>query len=284
MARKGGLGKGLGALIPGEDMPVESGLLQIPLDKIAPNPGQPRTHFDPTELESLAESIRVHGVLQPLVLTTTPGRDTYTLVAGERRWRASQLAGLSDVPAIVRPVSEQERLELALVENIQRTDLGPLELAKAYQRLEEEFDLTHEDIAARVGKSRPTVTNTLRLLDLADEVKQALHEGKISEGHARALLGLNHKQAQVGAMETVLKLEMTVRRTEELVRLLNGERPTRKPKGERPVEITAIEDRLRGYLGTRVALHHGKKGGSLTIYYFSDEELDALMSRIVKEG
>jgi ParB family chromosome partitioning protein len=284
MARKGGLGKGLGALIPGEDMPVESGLLQIPLDKIAPNPGQPRTHFDPTELESLAESIRVHGVLQPLVLTSTPGRDTYTLVAGERRWRASQLAGLTDVPAIVRPVSEQERLELALVENIQRTDLGPLELAKAYQRLEEEFDLTHEDIAARVGKSRPTVTNTLRLLDLADEVKQALHEGKISEGHARALLGLNHKQAQVGAMETVLKLEMTVRRTEELVRLLNGERPARKPKGERPVEITAIEDRLRGYLGTRVALHHGKKGGSLTIYYFSDEELDALMSRIVKEG
>jgi ParB family transcriptional regulator, chromosome partitioning protein len=284
MARKGGLGKGLSALIPGDDLPVESGLLQIPIERIIPNPGQPRSHFDLAELESLAESIRIHGVLQPLVLTSSPGSDTYTLVAGERRWRASQMAGLMELPAIVRPVSEQERLELALVENIQRTDLEPLELAEAYRRLEEEFGLTHEDIAVQVGKSRPTVTNTLRLLDLVDEVKQALRERKISEGHARALLGLTHRQAQAGALETVIKLEFNVRRTEELVRLLNGERAPRKPRAEKSAEIAAIEDRLRGYLGTRVALHHGKKGGSVTIYYFSNEELEALLARIVREG
>ena len=284
MARKGGLGKGLGALIPGDDEAVENGLTQVPVERILPNPSQPRTEFDPADLESLAESIRVHGVLQPLVLTSYPGSENYTLIAGERRWRAAQMAGLSFVPAIVRPVGEQERLELALVENIQRTNLGPLELAEAYHRLQDEFGLQHDDIAARMGKSRPAVSNTLRLLDLCDEVKQALRDGKISEGHARALLGLTHPQAQPAALETVLKLEMSVRRTEELVRMLNGERPARRVKAERPAEVSAIEDRLRGYLGTRVALHHGKKGGSLTIYYFSDEELEALMSRIVKEG
>jgi len=284
MARKGGLGKGLGALIPGDEEPTENGLTQVAVERITPNPSQPRTEFDPAELESLAESIRVHGVLQPLVLTTSPGSENYTLIAGERRWRAAQMAGLSFVPAIVRPVGEQERLEIALVENIQRTNLGPLELAEAYHRLQEEFSLQHDEIAARVGKSRSTITNTLRLLDLCDEVKQALRDGKISEGHARALLGLNHPQAQRAALETVINLEMSVRRAEELVRMLNGERPVRRAKAERPAEISAIEDRLRGYLGTRVALRHGKKGGSLTIYYFSDEELEALMSRIVKEG
>ncbi len=284
MARKGGLGKGLGALIPGDEEPTENGLTQVAVERITPNPSQPRTEFDPAELESLAESIRVHGVLQPLVLTTSPGSENYTLIAGERRWRAAQMAGLSFVPAIVRPVGEQERLEIALVENIQRTNLGPLELAEAYHRLQEEFSLQHDEIAARVGKSRSTITNTLRLLDLCDEVKQALRDGKISEGHARALLGLNHPQAQPAALETVINLEMSVRRAEELVRMLNGERPVRRAKAERPAEISAIEDRLRGYLGTRVALRHGKKGGSLTIYYFSDEELEALMSRIVKEG
>jgi ParB family transcriptional regulator, chromosome partitioning protein len=283
MVKKGGLGKGLGALIPGENTPPPVGLAYLPVEQIEPNPRQPRLHMDPTELEGLSESIREHGILQPLVVTTDPGGDHYTLVAGERRLRAAILAGLETVPAIVRQVSEQERLELALIENIQRAELSPLDTAEAYEQLSSEFGLRHEDIAARVGKSRESVSNTLRLLRLAAEVKQALRENKISEGHARALLGLNNSIAQINVLKTIQEKNMSVRQTEELVRMLNGVRPQKHPKSESPAEIRELEERLRGRLNTRVSLNHGKKGGSLVIYYYSDEELDSLVSQILRE-
>lgn len=280
--RKGGLGKGLDALIPGEG-PTGGNLLNLPVDQIRPNPRQPRAEFDPEEMESLALSIREHGILQPLVVAVEPGLEGYTLIAGERRLRAAVSIGLKMVPALIRPVSEQERLELALIENLQRADLAPLETAEAYSQLADEFGLLHEEIAARVGKSRAAVTNTLRLLKLAPEVKDALREGKISEGHARALLGLGAAAAQVTVLKTVIERELNVRQTEELVKKLAGERPTRKPRATAPPELQDIENRLLNALGTRVTLRKGRKGGSLTIYYFSDEELDALVSRFTGE-
>jgi ParB family transcriptional regulator, chromosome partitioning protein len=284
MTKKGGLGRGLGALIPGDTNPPPAGLTYLPVSQIVANPRQPRTQMDLGELEGLAESIREHGILQPLVVTTDPGGDHYTLVAGERRLRAALLAGLEEVPAIVRQVSEQERLELALIENIQRADLSPLDTAEAYQQLVEEFGLHHDEIANRVGKSRESVSNHLRILRLPPEVKDALRNRQISEGHARAILGLSNSIAQISVLKSVLEKNLSVRQTEELVRMLGGERLQRKSKREPPAEIREIEERLRGHLGTRVSLHHSHKGGSLVIFYYSDEELNTLVSQIIREG
>lgn len=284
MARKGGLGKGLEALIPGNGVSTGDGnSLFVPIDKILPNPLQPRHILDHEGLQELSVSIREHGILQPLLVTYDLQNDQYTLVAGERRLRAAQMAGLETVPVIVRQVTDQERLELALVENVQRSDLTPLETAEAYRLLNEDFKLSHEEIAGRVGKSRVTVTNTLRLLKLPEVVRKALAEGRISEGHARALLALNSFQAQVGCLETILKYSLNVRKTEELVRKLTGEKPEHLPKPSAPPEIKAMEERLRNHFGTKVTLRHGKKGGSLVIYYYSDEDLDAVLKQILKE-
>ena len=284
MARKGGLGKGLDALIPSRDStPNEVGSIYLPVDQIIANPRQPRTKIDDESLEELAVSIREHGILQPLIVTSDPSTGLYTLIAGERRLRAARLAGLQQVPVLLRQVTEQERLELALIENVQRADLSPLETAEAFYQLSEEFGLSHDDIATRVGKSRVSVTNTLRLLKLAEPVRIALAEGKISEGHARALLGLTNSSAQVAAVEVVIARDLTVRQTEEYVRKLSGFRPPALvPKLVAP-EITALEEMLRNSLGTRVTLRKGKKGGTLTIHFFSDEEMDSLISQILKE-
>ena len=205
------------------------------------------------------------------------------LSLGKRRLRAAKIAELAEVPVLIRQATDQQRLELALIENIQRADLTPLETAEAFQHLAETFGLSHEEIAERVGKSRVTITNNLRLLKLPLSVKEALAEGKISEGHARALLGLSTTQAQSAALQTILKQEMNVRQAEELVRKLSGIKNTPIQKPESSPEIKAIEQRLRGRLGTKVALTHGKKGGNLTIYYYSDEELELLISQILKE-
>ena len=191
MARKGGLGKGLDALIPNRDTnQVEVGSTYLAVDQITANPRQPRTNIEDQSLEELAASIREHGILQPLIVTVDSITGQYSLIAGERRLRAARLAGLQQVPVIIRQVTDQERLELALIENVQRSDLTSLETAEAYFQLSEEFGMAHDEIALRVGKSRVSVTNTLRLLKLAEPVRTALAEGKITEGHARALLGL----------------------------------------------------------------------------------------------
>jgi ParB family transcriptional regulator, chromosome partitioning protein len=285
MSPKGGLGRGLNALLPGENLPgSESGASYAPVERIQANPQQPRHSLPDQELEELAQSIREHGILQPLVVTYHSESNTYTLIAGERRLRAAILAGMNTVPVVVRQATEQQRLELALIENIQRSNLSALETAEAYLHLQESFGLSQEDIAAKVGKDRVTVANTLRLLKLTESVKTALTEGKISEGHARALLGLNSAPSQAAALQTVLSQNLSVRQTEDLVRKLTGIRPeSNHPIKEELPEIRDIEDRLFKYLGTRVLLKHGKKGGTVIIHYFSDEELNDLIKKIVRE-
>ncbi len=282
MARKPGLGRGLEALIPSDDAsPGESGVNFVPISSIKVNPRQPRKNINEEDLLDLANSIREHGILQPLILTLDEQGSAYTLIAGERRWRAAQLAGLDAVPAIIRQASNQQRLELALIENIQRSDLAPLEKADAYQQLIEEFNLSHEEIAERVSKNRVTVTNTIRLLKLPETVRRALAGNQISEGHARALLSLNSSQSQIAVLQTILKHELNVRQTEELVRKLSGERPITKVKPPQSPDKLDLESRLRSHFGTKVTLQHGKKGGKLIIHYFSDEDLDTLVNQIL---
>jgi ParB family transcriptional regulator, chromosome partitioning protein len=284
MAQRTGLGKGLESLIPtgGKMSPASSGMggvQQIPVDAIRPNPRQPRIHFKEDELAELAASIREHGVIQPLIVS--PKSDgKFILIAGERRWQAAQKAGLQTVPVITRQANNQELLEISLIENVQRADLNPMEEAEAYRQLVEEFGLSHDTVARRVGKSRVAVTNTLRLLGLADVVKQALVDGKITEGHARALLALSTQKAQASALQTLLNLSLSVRQTEELVRKLTGHKPIKAKKPVRSADVKDVEKRLQHSLGTKVTLKHGKKGGTVTIYYYSGEELDALLEKL----
>jgi ParB family chromosome partitioning protein len=258
-------------------------VLQIPLEQVLPNPRQPRTHFDQSELHDLAESIRQHGVIQPLIVSLGELPDTYILIAGERRLLAARQAGLDHVPALLREASDQQRLEMALVENVQRADLGPLEAAEAYRQLADEFGLSHEQIAERVGKSRVSVTNTLRLLKLPADVRQALAERALSEGHARALLALPTAAAQSAALQTILRQGLNVRQTEDLVRRLSGQKPERPPQPPLQPEIVALEDRLRSGLGTKVKVNRHGTQGTLVIHYFDDEQLNALVTRILGE-
>ncbi len=275
-----GLGRGLDLLIPADDS-ASDGLLQLEVDEIVPNPHQPRTLLSDTSLSGLADSIREHGVIQPLIVTKLP-TGGYQLIAGERRWRASQLAELKRVPVIVKEVAPREMLELALVENIQRADLNSLEEAAAYQHLVEDFGLSQSEVAHRVGKSRPAVSNVMRLLKLAPAIQQALLDGAITEGHGRALLGLETAEAQEAALQTVLVKELTVRGTEALVRRLRGQAESSGPPAAKPEDphIRELEERFQAALGTRVSVKHGKKQGRVVIYYYSDEEFQALYQRL----
>ena len=270
------LGRGLDALIPTEG---PSGLREVPVDQIEPNPQQPRQRFERAALEDLAQSIRDHGIVQPLVVSAI-GDERYRLIVGERRWQASKLAGLETVPVVVKDVSDRQSLELALIENIQRADLNPLEEAAAYTRLMQDFGLTQADVGQQVGKSRVAVTNTMRLLLLPEVAKRAVIEGRITEGHARALLALSDKQSQMAALERIERDDLTVRATEELVRRLLEPRTTRVTRDKSP-DIEAVEDDLRRALGTKVSLHHGKRGGRIVIEYYSDEEFQGLYERLL---
>ncbi len=280
--RPTGLGRGLASLIPQRSLP--SGTIEIPIDRIATNPYQPRTRVDDGELQALAESIRAHGLLQPVLVTQT--LDGYRLVAGERRLRAARLAGLDRIPATVRQLAERDQLELALVENLQRADLGPIEEARAYRQLIDEFGLTQEEVAGRVGRARSSVANTLRLLDLAPAVVASLEAGEISEGHGRALGGLE-PAGQEALLARVVSQGLSVRETEELVRrsreaagaataATNGRHPepARNPEWER------VESDLRTALGTKVTLARNRRGGRIVIEYYSDEELGRLYERL----
>jgi ParB family transcriptional regulator, chromosome partitioning protein len=284
MAQKSGLGRGLEALIPGgEGALSDNGVRMVSVDMVSPNPRQPRNSMNPGELKELTESVREHGVLQPLIVTPGDAGGRYVLIAGERRLQAARLAGLAAVPVIVREATDQQRLELAIIENVQRSDLSALEEAEAYRQLAEDFELSHEEIAGRVGKSRVTVTNTLRLLKLPDSVKNALIERRIAEGHARALLALPTPEAQTAALRTVVVQELNVRQTEELVRKLSGEKPVTRPKPASSPEVAALEERLRTSLGTKVSLRAGRKGGTMTIHYYSNEELESLLDRLLND-
>lgn len=275
--RHSGLGRGLTSLIPqrGQHAPTT----EIPLERIRPNPRQPRQRMDPTELESLAASIREHGVLQPILVTET--LDGYQLVAGERRFRASQQAGLERIPAVIRQLADRDQLELALVENLQRADLGPMEEAHAYHSLATDFAMTHDQIAQRVGRAKSTITNTIRLLDLDPSVQEALLDGRLSAGHARAIGGLPIEQ-QARVVTSVVDQEFSVRQTEELVRRLREPRVAASPaKRTLDPDLERVEDDLRRRLGTKVTLARSRKGGRIIIEFYSDEELAQLYDRLI---
>jgi ParB family chromosome partitioning protein len=283
-----GLGKGLGALIPGAER--SAGITQVAVSEITTNPRQPRHEIPAVSLQELAESIREHGLLQPLIVTRRDlaGEEQgprYQLIAGERRWRAAALAGLDTVPVLIKEATPQQTLELALVENIQRADLNPLEEANAYQQLIDEFGLTQEQVAERVGKSRVAVANALRLLRLVDEIKQALLSRRISEGHARALLSLTNAHQQLRVLRAIEKDGLSVRQAEELVRRLTaGEGDKPRPTTTQAPETRALEDRFRSALGTKVNLFRSKRGGKLVIHFYSEEGLQSIFDRIVGEG
>jgi ParB family chromosome partitioning protein len=269
------------AFAEARDVAASDGVRQIPLDQISPNPQQPRTHFDPEALEELATSIRTHGILQPLIVTTNPTHpDYFWLIAGERRWRAARLAELETVPVIVRDASPLQLVEWALVENLQRADLGPLEEAAAYQTLIDAFTLTQAEIGQRVGKSRAAIANTLRLLQLPLEVQQALMDGLLSAGHARALLALPDADLMRVALEQILSGGLSVRQTEELVKqlALQATQPTEAPTKQKPASVDSqlahMENHFRSILGTRVNLSRNRDGsGRLVVHFYSDEEL-----------
>ncbi len=284
MAKPQGLGKGLGSLIPPkidkQIIPQDSKVLlsesiaQVPINKIKANPLQPRSSFDHESLEELTNSIKEHGILQPLILV--PSGDNYEVIAGERRLRASQILELKTVPAIIRDLAEQQKLELALVENIQRKDLTPIEEAVAYQRLIDEFSLTQEEAAKRVGKSRSAVTNILRLLTLPTEIQKALASGKINFSTARLIVGLP-PQERLKFFQKVLKQDLTVRAAENQAKKIVVRRHVRRAKDP---NITALEDRLQAALGTKVNVKKSGESGQIVIEFFSTEELDNLVTRL----
>jgi ParB family chromosome partitioning protein len=269
------LGRGLDALLP---TTPETGLRQVDIDRIEPNPSQPRQRFDRQGLEELAESIKEHGIVQPLVVAAQ-GDDRFRIIVGERRWQAARLAGLEQVPVVVREASDRETLELALIENVQRRDLNPLEEAVAYGRLVQDFGLTQAEVGQRVGKSRTAVANTMRLLSLPETLKRAVTEERITEGHARALLSIPDVQMQLAMLERVERDGLTVRQTEEQVRRL-VEGPASRTRTPKSPDIEAVEDELRRSLGTKVSLRHGKRGGRIVIEYYSDEEFQGLYERL----
>ena len=280
--QKVALGKGLGALIPDlstlDDKEKRAlGIIEIELDRIAPNEYQPRKVFDDGKLKELAASIKEQGIIQPIIVHRTGGG--YGLIAGERRWRAARLAGLKAVPAIVKEATKRELLEMALIENIQREDLNPLEAAEAYKRLQDEFKLTQEDLAKRVGKERSTVTNFLRILGLSREIKQEIAAGNLSMGHAKAILSLERVRDQAQAAMHITKKGLSVREAETLVGRMKN--PPKEKKARLSHELKAIEEKLRKALGTKVSLSSKSKGGKIVIDYYSDEELDRILEKII---
>lgn len=296
--RRHGLGRGLGALLgrpaADEDGEVEEqaapngdeGIRDLPVDEIDPNPHQPRTRFEQATLVELATSIREHGVIQPLIVAERPDQpQRYWLVAGERRWRAARQAGLAVVPAVVREATSQQLLELALVENLQRDDLSPLEEASAFNTLIDQFSLTQARVAYRVGKSRSAVANAIRLLALPAEVQAALNDRMISAGHARALLGLDSDDDKLKALDLIVARELNVRQAEELVKTWREEPPAQEAEKESPhlqAQIRYWENQFRDRLSTKVNLDRRADGsGRLVIHFYSDEDLETIYREIV---
>jgi ParB family chromosome partitioning protein len=289
MTKKRSLGRGLNALIPSGVETVTStdeavgGVQTVPITAIQPNPHQPRTVMDAEKLAELTLSIKEHGLIQPLIVTHSG--EQYTLIAGERRWRASQQAGLAEVPVIIKEATPQEMLELAIIENIQRADLNPLEEAHAYQQLIEEFGLIQEEVAKRVGKGRSTVANLVRLLNLPPNIQQAVADGEISGAHGRALLPLPTPEAQTAAMNQIIKHELNVRQTEALVKkLLAEQKPTPKSRPTLPPELADLQRQFADSLGTRVNIEKSGQGGRVVIHYYNDEDLQAIYETIVRSS
>lgn len=295
-ATKHGLGRGLGALIPQRpiaETTTTSGVREIQIAQIEPNPHQPRKRFANETLDELAASIREHGLIQPLVVKEIPAPygSRYQLIAGERRWRAAQRAGLNAVPAIIKGATPQQMLELALVENVQRADLNALEEAEAYRQLIQEFELTQEQVAQKVGKDRTTVSNALRLLKMPDALKDAVLNESISEGHARALMQIPEETKQQKLLAHVVDENLSVRQTEELVRRTLAMTISHRPKNataessnvkrQTSADTSSIEEDLRRALGTKVELFRSQRGGKIIIEFYSEEELDAIYQKLL---
>lgn len=277
----GALGRGLGSLIPNasaqrlQPAVEKPGVLEVPIHKIVTNPRQPRKSQDHAALEDLINSIREHGIVQPLVMVKAGSG--YQLIAGERRLKAAQMLGLPTVPAIVRDATTQQQLELAIVENVQRKDLNPMERAHAYRKLIDEFSLTQEHVAKRVGKSRVTVTNTLRLLDLPADIQQAIIDERITEGHAKVIASAPTPKEQLRLFAAILKDSLSVRSGEQLARRTVSHRQVKRPANP---TFVAAEDDLRERFATRVRIDKGGKVGTITIEFYSDEEFAAILKRL----
>ena len=285
MKKKPALGRGLNALISQNVQKQNTtGVAQVPISHIRPNPRQPRQKMDEAKLQELADSIKEHGLIQPIVVTQTG--DDYQIIAGERRWHASRLAGLAKIPVFIKETTPQQMLELALVENIQRADLNPLEEAEAYAQLMDEFGLTQEVVAQRVGKSRTAVANTLRLLKLSALLKEALISNKISEGHARALLGVSNAKTQNDALGAVIQRQLNVRQTETLVRqLISGQTKPKRVRNPLTAHDKDMLERFQSKLGTKVEMRRNdsEEGGKLVVHFYSEEELQAIFDAILKD-
>ncbi len=316
MSREGGLGKGLSSLIPqrksnnnpalnkktkktnfassdldseivskdlirdGKDESSKNSILEIEVGQIKANPFQPRQYFDENKLEELATSIRKHGIIQPLVVTKN-SVGGFDLVAGERRFKASQKNGLSTVPAIVKKISDKEKLEWALIENIQRHDLNAIEEAKAYQRLADNFNYTQVEIAQQVGKNRSTIANTLRLLDLSSNIKRKIRTGEISEGHGRVLLSLEDRNQRETMVNQIINSKLSVRETEKRVKKINNPNSVEKNSLNQTPEILEFEDKISQALGTKVSIKKGQKGGKFILNYYSEEEFGNLFNKLI---
>lgn len=274
---KKGLGKGLGALIESESNDT-NGIQELKINEIEPNLNQPRKHFDDEKLAQLADSIRQHGIVQPIIVKKEDG--VYRIVAGERRWRAARIAGLIRVPVIIKEMTNKQVMEIALIENLQREDLNPIEEAEAFEKLMEEFTMTQEQISSTVGRSRSAIANSLRLLSLAEKVKGYVISGELSSGHARALIVIEDRELQQKTAEDVIKNKLTVRDTEKLVKKVLEKKPARKVKAPQE-ELLEIESRLQSAFGTKVKiLSTNHKKGKIMIEYYSNDELDRILEMV----
>jgi len=274
-AKKSALGRGLEALIPDIELSAnKDGVVEISINEIEPNSDQPRKKFDEEKLQQLADSIKEHGIVQPVIVKKDG--DVYKLIAGERRWRAARIAGLKTVPAITREFSEREIMEISLIENIQREDLNAIEEAFAYKRLIEEFNMTQEEVADRVGKSRSAVANLLRLLNLDDRVKGYVVDGVLSEGHGRAMIAIAKGDIQYEVAKKIIDDGLNVRQTEKLVKtVLKGK--SRKQVNKNDSYMLEIQERLKNVLGTKVNINYGRKKGKIEIEYYSNEDLERIL-------
>lgn len=273
MNKKHGLGRGLSSLIP-EGNDDDSSVKKISLNKIKPNSEQPRKIFNQEKIEELASSIKEHGIIQPLVLKKED--DNYIIIAGERRWRAAKYLKLKEVPAVIMEISDMELLQVSLIENIQREDLNPIEEALAYDKLINQFNLTQEELSEKVGKSRPSIANSLRLLNLDKRVSEYIIQGLISEGHGRAILGLKDKNSQYIVAKKAADNKLSVRETEKIVKNFEKEKKV-KTDGESPF-IKDIKSRLESYFGTKVSLNNNKNKGKIEIEYYSAEDLERILN------
>ncbi|HOS68887.1 MAG TPA: ParB/RepB/Spo0J family partition protein [Bacillota bacterium] len=280
MVSKRGLGKGLGALIPEGEESDRNSIVEIKITDIEANDRQPRKAFNDETLVDLSESIKEHGVVQPIIVRKLGS--SYQIIAGERRWRAARLAGKKTIPAIVKECSDLEVMELALIENLQREDLNSIEEATAYKSLIEEYNMTQDEISKKIGKSRPAIANSLRLLQLPQEIKNMIAEGKISQGHARALLSISGEKKQIDMAEKIIAQQLNVRQIEKLAKDTKQKKKKEVLPDAYQIEINQLEERLRAALGTKVTIHHKKNKGSIEIEYYSDEEFDRIFDLLEK--